>query len=72
MADGILVVSETEQIVLLGDVATEVIDLTQEHELLDTAEQGPPGPPGIKGDKGDDGAADIAADLRAYYILAKA
>jgi hypothetical protein len=31
-----------------------------------------PGPPGVKGDKGDDGAADIAADLRAYYILAKA
>lgn len=52
MADELLVVSQTEQLVVDGASAYEVIDVTQPAVILEVAQQGPVGPPGAPGAQG--------------------
>lgn len=47
--DELLVITDTEYLVLQGDGALELLDATEPAELLEVAQQGPPGPPGASG-----------------------
>lgn len=81
MTDEVLVVSDVEVLVITEEVS-DLLDATEDSELLEKNEQGPPGPSVFismdtnnRLSKGtDDGlfVPDIAADPLAYYILAKA